>query len=437
MRRLLLIAGILLLATSFWSYAMELDRNSDPYAPCLYRLTGFIERGDAKKVEQQFDDVDLYATPDSPEEGNLEAIDFEYLYQYIYQLQNREAICLNSRGGDFREAINIGHLLVKLGLSTVIYDGNVCLSACSAIFFSGSVVGDVGRYPSRYLHVGGTLGLHRPSLRISGSSDQYFTVEEIGLAYSRANEDISEFLGLLFQSELPVTLIAQMMTTDSETYFYVDTVGKAGLWGFWIFGHPEPGQLDAADFAGICGNAFKWMNPFNLFEDMSYREQIEEHLSYDSLLNSDDVLIEESDEGTDEEWDDATYARIGGFGINGFDTECVVRSPSSEHQPEVEVRIDRPQGETILGRWSAQASSTPLSALRAPNVPNLEAYVDLVSRVQGELIRLGYDPGRVDGDVGPRTRAALARFQEDNGLVVTRLLTAEVVDRLRDHGFRP
>ena len=41
-------------------------------------------------------------------------------------------------------------------------------------------------------------------------------------------------------------------------------------------------------------------------------------------------------------------------------------------------------------------------------------------RVQRELRRDGYYRGAIDGLIGPMTRAALARFQRDNGLYVTR-----------------
>ena len=41
-------------------------------------------------------------------------------------------------------------------------------------------------------------------------------------------------------------------------------------------------------------------------------------------------------------------------------------------------------------------------------------------RVQRELRRDGYYRGSIDGLIGPMTRAALARFQRDNGLYVTR-----------------
>jgi hypothetical protein len=44
---------------------------------------------------------------------------------------------------------------------------------------------------------------------------------------------------------------------------------------------------------------------------------------------------------------------------------------------------------------------------------------DGISALQARLKNLGYQPGRVDGRLGPRTRAALRRFQGDNNLEVT------------------
>jgi hypothetical protein len=42
--------------------------------------------------------------------------------------------------------------------------------------------------------------------------------------------------------------------------------------------------------------------------------------------------------------------------------------------------------------------------------------------VQQELRRQGYYRGAIDGLIGPQTRAALARYQSDNGLYVTRAI---------------
>jgi peptidoglycan hydrolase-like protein with peptidoglycan-binding domain len=43
----------------------------------------------------------------------------------------------------------------------------------------------------------------------------------------------------------------------------------------------------------------------------------------------------------------------------------------------------------------------------------------------------GYYDGAIDGIVGPKTRAALLRFQEDFGLKITGTITPEVLDALR------
>lgn len=44
---------------------------------------------------------------------------------------------------------------------------------------------------------------------------------------------------------------------------------------------------------------------------------------------------------------------------------------------------------------------------------------DFVKSLQRELKRAGYDPGVMDGKMGPATRQALRRFQEAHGLSPT------------------
>jgi len=51
--------------------------------------------------------------------------------------------------------------------------------------------------------------------------------------------------------------------------------------------------------------------------------------------------------------------------------------------------------------------------------------------LQEALAALGYNPGRIDGKPGPKTREALKRFQKDAGLPATGVLDAETTQRLR------
>ncbi len=49
-----------------------------------------------------------------------------------------------------------------------------------------------------------------------------------------------------------------------------------------------------------------------------------------------------------------------------------------------------------------------------------------VLRVQAGLTELGYNPGPVDGVMGPRTESAIREYQRDYGLVVNGRPTEQV-----------
>jgi hypothetical protein len=51
-------------------------------------------------------------------------------------------------------------------------------------------------------------------------------------------------------------------------------------------------------------------------------------------------------------------------------------------------------------------------------------------RVQRELARRGYYRGPLDGDIGPGSRAAIARFQADHGLAVTGSVSGSLLSAL-------
>jgi hypothetical protein len=71
---------------------------------------------------------------------------------------------------------------------------------------------------------------------------------------------------------------------------------------------------------------------------------------------------------------------------------------------------DYPNGSARGRDWN---TSSDLANARRSNQS------DMVLQVR--LHGLGYDPGPIDGVVGPRTRAALQRYQRDHGLLVSGL----------------
>jgi|GEM_PF-2696041 len=56
---------------------------------------------------------------------------------------------------------------------------------------------------------------------------------------------------------------------------------------------------------------------------------------------------------------------------------------------------------------------------------------EIVSSIQQDLKRLGFDPGPVDGVDGGKTKAAIKRYEESAGLPVTGTASPLLADRLR------
>ena len=96
----------------------------------------------------------------------------------------------------------------------------------------------------------------------------------------------------------------------------------------------------------------------------------------------------------------------------------------------------------IAGLLSAMVTlSHPLAAERANVVEDLDANPSLIREIQFMLLRIGMEPGPIDGVVGPQTVAAVHRFQGQSGLPVGELvnggkISATLVTRLRAEASR-
>jgi peptidoglycan hydrolase-like protein with peptidoglycan-binding domain len=77
----------------------------------------------------------------------------------------------------------------------------------------------------------------------------------------------------------------------------------------------------------------------------------------------------------------------------------------------------------------------------APPEPEVEVSPALVREIQFLLLRLGLDPGPIDGAAGPQTARAFQRFEEQSGLSAVSLVNGgrmptEVLERLRKDASR-
>jgi peptidoglycan hydrolase-like protein with peptidoglycan-binding domain len=78
----------------------------------------------------------------------------------------------------------------------------------------------------------------------------------------------------------------------------------------------------------------------------------------------------------------------------------------------------------------SQPSRTQESPLE-PRAPRRErSTATVLMRAQEELRKLGYDPGPIDGRLGPRTQQALRNYQRDYNLPITGRLNARTRQKL-------
>jgi len=71
-------------------------------------------------------------------------------------------------------------------------------------------------------------------------------------------------------------------------------------------------------------------------------------------------------------------------------------------------------GAATLPAASQVKQSTDIRNLNMDAVPNLGR--EIIRKVQAALEAKGFDPGPIDGVVGPRTRAAVRKYQEHFGI---------------------
>jgi hypothetical protein len=90
------------------------------------------------------------------------------------------------------------------------------------------------------------------------------------------------------------------------------------------------------------------------------------------------------------------------------------------------VTTDKPQGTKVVGHDT--------DAIVTPKRKPVKIDANVVQSAQNELRSRGYDPGPSDGVAGPQTRAAVSKFQTDQGLTATGQLDTDTLAKLNVGG---
>ncbi|MCC6531734.1 MAG: peptidoglycan-binding protein [Burkholderiales bacterium] len=84
--------------------------------------------------------------------------------------------------------------------------------------------------------------------------------------------------------------------------------------------------------------------------------------------------------------------------------------------------------------WAAgYTSTTPSASMQRGDMSGASMSTDTVRQVQQALADKGFSPGPVDGIVGPRTRAALSKYQRSQNLTGASGMDQRTMDSLGVH----
>ena len=211
-----------------------------PYSPSIathvLSLSGEISRGDTEKLKKLV--------------ANL-------LQQNVFcEVETPAVIQLNSPGGHFSEGLRLAAFFRETGVGTLVGNGDRCLSACAVAFLGGTrhlcLDGDFQNY--RRLEPQAQLGFHAPRLAVP---DINVSKRMMEAAYNVAVKQIATLIEVAKKSGIQSSLIVEMLKVGADGFYYIDTVAKAGRWGFDV-AIEAPSTLPPKTLALACANSAAW-----------------------------------------------------------------------------------------------------------------------------------------------------------------------------------
>jgi uncharacterized protein YecT (DUF1311 family) len=188
--------------------------------------------------------------------------------------------CLDSTGGNFSEAIEIGKTFIRRAVKTKILADESCLSACAIVFMTGMTYSTMGGQVGRSMHVTSRLGFHAPTPELIAG--QTFDGDDLQAAYAAAIEAVGRELLSIAQHRgrassitlIKPTLLNEMLIVRGGDFFYIDTIRKAAEFGIELDGVPERTVFQIDDAMDACENAIAYAEDSSL-ADLFFRGRLD------------------------------------------------------------------------------------------------------------------------------------------------------------------
>ncbi|WP_157839429.1 PAN domain-containing protein [Bradyrhizobium diazoefficiens] len=239
--------------------------NAVPSSPvkCDVQLSGAIEPGDADRFKT------VVSTLKQDHRGRT-----------IF-------VCLNSKGGNVREALAIARYIRWLGpdptrnltfvagfdsaIVTIVDAHSTCASACTFIFLAGSALTS----PARFLHPKGRLIFHASFLSFNPdvlqllfAQDRDRLQRDLDQLYGDGLEDFRQIIDLfnsaptrrgdLIAPWVRPSLFLESFAHDPAELLCIDNVDQVGRWNIQLLGISVPKQVNKPMLRNVCENAFYW-----------------------------------------------------------------------------------------------------------------------------------------------------------------------------------
>jgi hypothetical protein len=165
-------------------------------------------------------------------------------------------ICFDSPGGSFPEGLRMARVIQEVNGGTAVPENATCASACAIAFMAGSFQqGDADPLWDRWLHPGGSLGFHAPSLSLPSGGN--YSDEDVASAYQIALETVAQLAEARITVVLDIsdTLFLSWLRTPPDQMLWIETIQQAAEVGVLVGPVPLPNYELQEMLLMICRNS--------------------------------------------------------------------------------------------------------------------------------------------------------------------------------------